>query len=118
MRAALSIRAMWHLGENRLNTAWQDVLALHRLSRLLSQGYTLIEQLVAIAINGIACDATVSLLDHRELTPDRRGWCNAIWRPASVRQCCSLAGSNGAGWGTECVHARRYRRRGRYVLCH
>ena len=68
---ALSIRAMWHLGENRLDAAWQDVLALHRLSRLLSQGYTLVEQLVAIAINGIACDATVRLLDHRELTPEQ-----------------------------------------------
>jgi hypothetical protein len=68
---ALSIRAMWHLGENRLDAAWQDVLALHRLARLLSQGYTLIEQLIAIAINEIACDATVSLLDHRELTPEQ-----------------------------------------------
>ena len=68
---ALSIRVMWHLGQNRLDAAWQDVLALHRLSRLLSQGYTLVEQLVAIAINEIACDATVSLLDHRELTPEQ-----------------------------------------------
>ena len=68
---ALSVRAMWHLGEGRPMEAWQDILAIHRLSHLVTQGYTLVEQLVAIALSGIACDCTVTFLDHAELTAEQ-----------------------------------------------
>jgi type II secretory pathway pseudopilin PulG len=68
---AVAARAMWHLGEKRLDAAWQDIMALHRLARLVAQGHTLIEQLVAMAISGIACDATVTLLDSGQLTADQ-----------------------------------------------
>jgi type II secretory pathway pseudopilin PulG len=67
---ALPARAMWHLGEGRPDAAWQDLLALHRLSRLLAQGHTLVEQLVAIALSGMACEGTVTLLDVGHLTAD------------------------------------------------
>jgi hypothetical protein len=68
---SLSVRAMWHLGEGRPMEAWDDILAIHRLSNLLAQGHWLIEQLIAIAISGIACENTVTFLDHAELTPDQ-----------------------------------------------
>jgi type II secretory pathway pseudopilin PulG len=68
---ALSARAMWHLGEGRHMDAWHDLLALHRLARLVGQGRTLVEQLVAIAISGIACDGTLTLLHHGELTVEQ-----------------------------------------------
>jgi hypothetical protein len=68
---ALSVRAMWHLGEGRPTEAWEDLLAIHRLSHLVSQGCTLVEQLVGLALSGIACDCTVTFLDHAELTADQ-----------------------------------------------
>jgi len=67
---ALMARAMWHLGEGRNAKAWQDVLACHRLARLIQQEDTLVEQLVAIAIDGVACRGTITLLHHGELRPD------------------------------------------------
>jgi hypothetical protein len=69
---SLPVRAMWHLGEGRPLEAWEDLLAVHRLARLLAQdGRTLVEQLVAIAISGVACDRTVTLLHHGKLTPEQ-----------------------------------------------
>jgi hypothetical protein len=68
---SLSLRAMWHLGEGRPMEAWEDLLAIHRLSHLVSQGCTLVEQLVAIALSGIACDGTVTFLDQARLTTDQ-----------------------------------------------
>ena len=68
---SLPARAMWHLGEGRPDDAWRDLLAVHRLSFLLTQGHTLVEQLVAIAMSGAACDGTVALLHHARLTPEQ-----------------------------------------------
>jgi hypothetical protein len=68
---ALSIRAMWHLGEGRAMEAWADIHAMHRLSRLLTQSCTLVEQLVAMAIGDMACTATQTLLHHGNLTPEQ-----------------------------------------------
>jgi hypothetical protein len=68
---ALPARAMLSLGEGRADEAWQDILAVHRLSRLLTQGHTLVEHLVAIAMSDIACDDTVALVDHPGLTPEQ-----------------------------------------------
>jgi hypothetical protein len=68
---ALTVRAMWHIGENRPMEAWRDIYAVHRLSRLLMQSQTLIDQLVAIAIGGIANNCTVVLLDDRKLTVEQ-----------------------------------------------
>jgi hypothetical protein len=65
---ALSVRAMWHAGEGRIDEAWQDLLAVHRLSRLTTQGNTLVEQLVAIALSEIACEGTATLLGDKRMT--------------------------------------------------
>jgi len=64
---ALSIRAMLHLGEGRMDAAWQDLLACHRLGRLIARGGTLIEALVGIAIDTIASNGQVVYLAHARL---------------------------------------------------
>ncbi len=66
--SALTARAMLRVGEGKLAEAWQDLLAVHRLARLLGRGATLIESLVSIAIHQIASDATLSFLEHADLT--------------------------------------------------
>ena len=63
----LSIRAMWHAGEGRPQEAWIDLKALLRLARFTGEGPTLVGQLVAIAMDGIALDRTVTLLQHGEI---------------------------------------------------
>lgn len=59
---ALTERAMLHLGEGKVDEAWQDLLACHRLGRLVSQGGTLIEGLVGIAIDQIASEGDQAFL--------------------------------------------------------
>lgn len=68
---ALAARAMWHLGEGRTDEAWRDLFALHRLSRLVGQGHTLVEQLVGIAVSSMACDGTLTLLHHGKLSVEQ-----------------------------------------------
>ncbi len=65
---ALVARAMLRLGEGRTEDAWADLLACHRLARLVGQGTTLVEALVAITINGMACAGDQALLEHAKLT--------------------------------------------------
>src|SRR5690606_18071015 len=71
LTAALTARAMLHLGEGRFGEAWQDLLACHRLGRLVARGGTLIEALVGIAIDHIASSAEVVFLADADLTPEQ-----------------------------------------------
>jgi hypothetical protein len=64
---ALAVRAMLHIGEGSYDDAWQDLLACHRLGRLLSCGSTLIEQLVGTAVDVIASQADLAYLDRAQL---------------------------------------------------
>ncbi|MHC4399356.1 MAG: hypothetical protein ACYTG0_06735 [Planctomycetota bacterium] len=59
---ALKMRAMLHLGEGRVDEAWANLMACHRLARQSSGDPTLVGALVGIAIEGIAChgDAAVA----------------------------------------------------------
>jgi hypothetical protein len=68
---SLPVRAMWHLGENRPDEAWQDLLAVHRIGRLVTQGHTLVEQLVGSAIDGVACYSTQTLIHHGKLSAEQ-----------------------------------------------
>ena len=68
---ALTARAMLHLNTGTIPEAWQDLLACHRLSRLTGQGRTIIEMLVADAIENMACVADQALLAHGNLTADQ-----------------------------------------------
>lgn len=65
---ALPARAMWHLGEGRPNDAWQDILAIHRLAKLLTEERMIVSQLVAYAISNMACESTQTLLDQGKLS--------------------------------------------------
>jgi hypothetical protein len=65
---ALTARAMLQLGEGKTDAAWQDLLAVHRLGRLLTRGGTLIEALVGIAIDAVPTTADLAYLEHAKLT--------------------------------------------------
>jgi hypothetical protein len=68
LASALTSRAMLRLGEGKLDAAWQDILACHRLGRHLTYGATLIESLVGIAICQIASNSTLAYLERADLT--------------------------------------------------
>lgn len=65
---ALGVRAMRHVGENRLPEAWSDLAAIHRLARLTAQGQSVTDQLVAMAMSELACQGTLALLSSDHLT--------------------------------------------------
>lgn len=64
----LVARAMLRVNEGKVDGAWDDLLACHRLARLAGQGPTLIEALVAIAMDRLACGGDQGLL-QTHLTP-------------------------------------------------
>ncbi len=68
--SALACRAMLSVGQNQPAAAWQDLLACHRLARLVGRGGTLIEGLVGMAIEQIACRADIAFLDR--VKPDAK----------------------------------------------
>jgi hypothetical protein len=68
LATALTARAMLRLAEGKLE-AWQDLLACHRLGRLVARGGTLIEGLVGIAIDHIASQADLAYIESARLTP-------------------------------------------------
>jgi hypothetical protein len=65
--SALVIRAMLRIGQGNYDDAWQDLLACHRLGRLVMRGGTLIEALVGIAIDSVAARADLVFLDRAKL---------------------------------------------------
>jgi hypothetical protein len=64
----MQIRAMLKIGSGDLEGAWNDLLAMHRLGRLVAQGPTLIDYLTGIAIDGIACHSDQILAQHDKMT--------------------------------------------------
>jgi len=64
-------RAMLRLGDGDVEAAWKDVLACHRLARLAGRGPSLIDTLVAIRIDSMACEAGASLARHGRLTVEQ-----------------------------------------------
>jgi len=66
---ALTTRAALKVTRNDVRGAWDDVLAVHRLARLLDQAPTLIEQVAAIGIEGIATKAGTDLATRGHLPP-------------------------------------------------
>jgi hypothetical protein len=65
---ALAARAMLRVAEGKFDAAWQDLLACHRLARLVARGATLIEALVGIAIEQITSQADLAYLERANLT--------------------------------------------------
>lgn len=68
---ALVARAMLRLNEKNYDEAWQDLLACHRLGRLISRGASLLNALVNISIDGVAARAEVAYLDGIRSDPKR-----------------------------------------------
>jgi hypothetical protein len=69
LASLLTCRAMLRMGEGKFDEAWQDLLACHRLGRLVGRGASLIEALVGIAIDAIACNADLAYLVRAGLNP-------------------------------------------------
>jgi hypothetical protein len=65
---ALAARAMLNAGRNAADDAWQDLLACHRLGRLVGRGGTLMEGLVGVAIEGVASKADLTFLEFTKPT--------------------------------------------------
>jgi hypothetical protein len=59
---------MLRTSEAKYDDAWQDLLACHRLARLVGHGATNIEAMVGIAVNAIACNADVTYIANARLT--------------------------------------------------
>ena len=68
---ALATRAMLRLDEAKTEEAWQDLLACHRLARLVGQSPTLVEGLVAIAMDAIACSGDAAVAQQGDLTAEQ-----------------------------------------------
>lgn len=64
----LQTRAMLKIGSGDLEGVWNDLLAMHRLGRLIAQGPTLIDALVGIAIDNMACTSDQILAQHEKMT--------------------------------------------------
>jgi hypothetical protein len=73
--SALTARAMLKLGQGAADDAWQDLIACHRLGRLVGRGGTLIEGLVGIAIDAIAIRTDLVFLDRGKLDAKRLDAC-------------------------------------------
>ncbi len=67
----LIARAMYRIGSGKSEQALQDLLACHRLARLVSQGPTPIEGLVAIEIEGMAIQGDALLAHEGKLTAEQ-----------------------------------------------
>jgi hypothetical protein len=70
---ALITRAMFRLKAGKIDEAWQDVLACHRLGRLIVQGPTIAPGMVAIAIESLACQGDATIAHHGQLSAERAG---------------------------------------------
>lgn len=67
----LNIRAMGRIASSDLDGAWSDLQSMQRIARLTGQGPTLIEGLVAIAIDSIAFQGATHILNSPKLTREQ-----------------------------------------------
>ncbi len=68
---ALAVRAMLRLNGAEVDAAWDDLLACHRLARLVRQGPTVMEAGAAGALLETACHGDQALLQSAHLTADQ-----------------------------------------------
>jgi hypothetical protein len=64
---ALTARAMLRITEGQSNDAWSDLIACHRLGRLIGQSATLVEGLIAARFAGVAQSSELAFLNHTRL---------------------------------------------------
>jgi hypothetical protein len=68
---ALASRAMLRVEENMLDEAWQDLIACHRLGRLVARGGILIETMVGMGIDRMVSDNDLVYLERAKLSTDQ-----------------------------------------------
>jgi hypothetical protein len=66
----LITRAMLNVKAGKVDEAWADLLACHRLARLFSQGATLVERLVALGVEAQTQAADVALVSYGHLSAE------------------------------------------------
>jgi hypothetical protein len=69
----LRVRAMYRVKAGKVEEAWQDLLACHRLARLVSEGPTIVEGLVGITVDRIAVEGDAVLAHEGKLTAEQAG---------------------------------------------
>ncbi|MBD3673354.1 MAG: hypothetical protein HUJ26_07490 [Planctomycetaceae bacterium] len=67
----LSARAMLAIGEARFEDASSDLIALHRLARHVGQGATMIELLVGVAIDAVAREGDLQLINCETISVEQ-----------------------------------------------
>jgi hypothetical protein len=68
---ALCARAMFRIAAGKSEGAWQDLLACHRLGRLVSQAPMLVDRLIALAIEWMAVHGDAVLAHEGKLTAEQ-----------------------------------------------
>jgi len=72
---ALSIRITMNISQGKIDEAIADSVTCHRLGRLVAQGPFLIDSLVGIAIDSLACQADVTAAHYGKLPPEKlKAW--------------------------------------------
>ena len=74
---ALVIRAMFRLDRGDLDGTWHDLMACHRLGRVVGNGATVIEDLMGIAIDFAACKGDAALAHFGKLSVEQSRQCQA-----------------------------------------
>jgi hypothetical protein len=67
----LQIRSMLRLKTGKIDEAWQDLLACHRLARLFGQGPSVIALLISYALEGIAWSGDMILSSQGNLSANQ-----------------------------------------------
>jgi hypothetical protein len=75
LATALVVRAMLQLSQGKAEDAWRDLLACHRLARLVGKGATLVECLVAFAVDAMACRGDLVFLARTKQEEKQIGNC-------------------------------------------
>lgn len=68
---ALAARAMLRTHGGEVEAAWEDLLACHRLARLVGQGPMLVQGMVGHGIDQIACRGDAALAHHGKLSAEQ-----------------------------------------------
>jgi hypothetical protein len=78
---ALAARAMLQAGDGRFDAAWQDLLACHRLGRLVARGAEYNEFVLGRYISQVAGDAELALLERAHPTAQQaQAWLRDLQR--------------------------------------
>jgi hypothetical protein len=68
---ALMLHGMLKISKGKIDEAWRDFLAVHRLGRLVAQGPTILYAIVGRSIDGLACMGDQAVLQHADLSDSK-----------------------------------------------